>query len=363
MRFQFLVCLCVCLAGCDQPNNSHSEKTSSAPTDAAAANLLRDVSGVWGASQGGLITIDYRDNELRLVIGDDPKFVKLGDIDSDQQTINLLLKRASDNADVIWTLHRVWDQDKASFHLVLILDDGSQDELSFVRKVTADDINRLANLYARTNIPANVVDSGNQLASPTGATAPAPDLPAPAPDSPAPAISNDDNTLIGGTNGGASYTQAQFDHWLTINSQFHTGHDATRDETQFLFYDHNGSIAKATILYPAEQSVQIWTIVYEVPRPGISDAGARQGDVIFSGRADANTGSLSGTSYIFNKNCGKSPFEVHESNQGPGTDGNLTVLVGNAPVVNDQTCQIVRYKELGLDFEELYKGIVVEKKQ
>src|SRR5262249_54145996 len=40
----------------------------------------------------------------------------------------------------------------------------------------------------------------------------------------------------------------------------------------------------------------------------------------------------------------------------------LRVLIGNEPIVNCEICQVIRYKEIGLDFEELYDGIVVEKK-
>jgi hypothetical protein len=369
MRFLGLVCLCLCLAACGQSDNGRSEKTSAAPANVEAADFLQDVSGVWAASQGGLITIDYRDSQLRLVIGNDPKFVKLGEIDSDQQTINLLLKRASDNADIIWTLHRVWDQNKTSFHLVLILDDGSQDELSFVRKVTADDINRLANLYARSASPANVANSGDQLSpAPTGvavdgnaAGGGADDgTPATAPINP----SEDDNAVIGGTNGGAVYTRAQFKRWLAANSSFRSGRtDINDDETQYLYFDHNGSIAKATIVYPAERSVENWTMTYEVPRPGMLEAGAKPGDVIFSGQPDLDTGALSGTSYIFNKKCGKFAFDVREQNQNLGGDGKVRILIGNAPVVDSRTCQVVRYKEVGLDFEQLFDGIVVEKKE
>lgn len=359
MKYLGPIFLCICLAGCDQQSNGHSEKPPSPVTNNESVQLLNDVSGVWAPSQGGLVTIDYRDNELRLVIGDEPKFVKLGAIDTEQQTINLLLKRTSDNTEIIWTLHRVWDQDKTTFHLVLILDDGSNDELSFVRKITADDINRLANLYARTNATADVASAANQATSVTNTQTP---------DSSGAinpsASSGDDNQLIGGTNGGASFTRSQFKYWLATNNQFHIGHsNVDQDETQLLFFNHNGSIARATVLYPASQSTQTWTISYEVPRPGMLDAGAKPGDLIFSGGADVDTGNLSGTSYIFNKRCGKLPFAVHETNTAPGADSKMRVLIGNAPIVDNQTCQVVGYKELGLDFEELYDGIIVEKKQ
>lgn len=156
------------LAGCDQSpsskQNQNAQGNVSPPADSAATQLLTDVTGVW-SSDSGLITIDYLDNQFRFVVGDEPKQVKLGDIDTANETINLLLTRTSDNKEVIWTLRRKWDEKHTSFNLVLITDDGSHSDLGFVRKITADDKNHLANLYAPVSQNSDVTAAASQLQS------------------------------------------------------------------------------------------------------------------------------------------------------------------------------------------------------
>lgn len=138
MKAIFVLILCAALVACGK---SQSDR------DAARASVIGDVSGVWSSSSAGLITIDDRGKQLRFLIGDDPKVAKLGDVDTVNRTVNLLLKRTADGKQIVWTLRRVRDANRTSFHLDVVLDDGSHAELPFVRQVTRDDLDRIASLY------------------------------------------------------------------------------------------------------------------------------------------------------------------------------------------------------------------------
>jgi hypothetical protein len=64
------------------------------------------------------------------------------------------------------------------------------------------------------------------------------------------------------------------------------------------------------------------------PRPGMLDAGARPGSLLFSGQV--SDGQYSGTAYIFNSHCGAIPFQV----KGPILDNDERImLTGQAPRV------------------------------
>jgi len=102
------------------------------------AKLLDDVSGVWRAQDGGLVTINNSKDGLILIIGEKDVAVKLGEVDEDQGTVNLNVT-LNDGKPGIWTIKQIWDSEKKKFTLGFTLHDGTQDELSFVRKVSADD--------------------------------------------------------------------------------------------------------------------------------------------------------------------------------------------------------------------------------
>jgi hypothetical protein len=69
-------------------------------------------------------------------------------------------------------------------------------------------------------------------------------------------------------------------------------------------------------------------VYYQKPRPGMLDAGARPGFLLF--RGEVNNGQYLGTAYIFNPHCGPIPFEV----KGPILDDDKRiVLTGQAPRV------------------------------
>src|SRR5438270_7465528 len=92
-------------------------------------------------------------------------------------------------------------------------------------------------------------------------------------------------------------------------------------------WDHNGSVM---YLVANASSREIY---YQKPRPGMLEAGARSGSLLF--RGEVNDGQYLGTAYIFNAHCGPIPFEVK------GTildDDERIVLTGQAPRVG-QNCR------------------------
>ncbi len=116
---------------------------------------LEEIAGVWRAKgDGAMVSIIYSDKKLGMLIGDNAIPISVGDIDSENKIINLNVT-LSDGKLGIWTLKQVWDKDQKSFHLFFTLHDGTQDELTFVRKVSTDDLNKLANAEER-NKPVSI---------------------------------------------------------------------------------------------------------------------------------------------------------------------------------------------------------------
>jgi uncharacterized protein YecT (DUF1311 family) len=112
-------------------------------------SLLEEMSGVWSPKNGkGLITLDNTEKKFRLVLNDTPTEVTVGAIDNVNHTVNLNITRRDTGKPGVWTVQEIWNQDKSAFHLLLTMHDGEQGEFTFVRKITTDDLNRLAGLYA-----------------------------------------------------------------------------------------------------------------------------------------------------------------------------------------------------------------------
>ena len=106
-------------------------------------------------------------------------------------------------------------------------------------------------------------------------------------------------------------------------------------------WDHNGSVM---YLVANGSSREVY---YQKPRPGMLDAGARPGSLLF--RGDVNNGQYSGTAYIFNLHCGPIPFEV----KGPILDDDKRiVLTGQAPRV-DRDCRTYGSYTSNLEFRRL----------
>src|SRR5882762_11601426 len=96
-------------------------------------------------------------------------------------------------------------------------------------------------------------------------------------------------------------------------------------------WDHNGS----TIYLVATGTSR--EFYYQMPRPGMVHAGARQGSLLFSGRS--TDGRYVGTAYIYNSRCGRIPYKVG----GPILDNyERVVLQGAAPNVGSD-CRIRGY--------------------
>jgi hypothetical protein len=88
-------------------------------------------------------------------------------------------------------------------------------------------------------------------------------------------------------------------------------------------------------------------IFYQKPRPGMLEAGARPGSLLF--RGEINNGQYLGTAYIFNLYCGLIPFEV----KGPiRDDDERIVLTGQAPRVG-RNCRGYETYTSNLEFRRL----------
>ena len=169
--------VCLFLGACDKVQQASPPPAiiippaAPPPTNTANNNktFLDDISGVWRASDGGLFSIVYKDRKFQLLVGDDSLATTVGDIDEVNQTVNLNVTLANGKPG-IWTLRRIWDdKENSSFHLMITLHDGTQDELSFVRKISTDDLNKIA--VAETNIRAGNVSETAAAAAKAGGNA------------------------------------------------------------------------------------------------------------------------------------------------------------------------------------------------
>jgi hypothetical protein len=98
-------------------------------------------------------------------------------------------------------------------------------------------------------------------------------------------------------------------------------------------WDHNGSVMYLVTNGSSRE------FHYQTPRPGMLDAGARPGSVLF--RGELNNGQYVGTAYIFNAHCGPIPFQV----KGSILNNERIVLTGQAEqfgiqAIKNQTRQL-----------------------
>jgi hypothetical protein len=106
-------------------------------------------------------------------------------------------------------------------------------------------------------------------------------------------------------------------------------------------WDHNGSVMYLVANGSSRE------IFYQKPRPGMLEAGARPGSLLFRGQI--NNGQYLGTAYIFNLHCGLIPFEV----KGPILDDDeRIVLTGQAPRVG-RNCRAYESYTSNLEFRQL----------
>jgi hypothetical protein len=114
--------------------------------------------------------------------------------------------------------------------------------------------------------------------------------------------------------------------------------NASSDRTM---WDHNGSVMYLIANGPTRE------FFYEKPRPGMLEAGAKTGSLLF--RGEASNDQYSGTAYIFNLRCGQVPFNV----KGAIVDGgDRIVLTGQAPRIGPN-CQAYASYSTTLEFRWL----------
>jgi hypothetical protein len=114
--------------------------------------------------------------------------------------------------------------------------------------------------------------------------------------------------------------------------------DASPERTM---WDHNGSVM---YLIANGSSREFF---YEKPRPGMLEAGAETGSLLF--RGEVSNGQYSGTAYVFNPKCGQVPFNVKGSIL---DSGERIVLTGPAPRVG-RNCQAYASYSSTLEFRLL----------
>lgn len=145
------LCLCVVFfMGCNKKPEDSVEKTIKVSeldlSQQQKQSLLDEFSGVW-SDNNELMTFYYDGTAVHLIIDDEAKEVKLGDIDLQNETINLLVTKVEDYEQGIITLRRVWNEAKTEFTLNFTGFDGSNVPLGFVRKIGNDDKTRIENIY------------------------------------------------------------------------------------------------------------------------------------------------------------------------------------------------------------------------
>ena len=116
-------------------------------------------------------------------------------------------------------------------------------------------------------------------------------------------------------------------------------------------WDHNGSV-----MYLVE-SGSSREFHYQKPRPGMLEAGARPGSLLFRGQVD--NGQYSGTAYIFNPHCGAIPFQV----KGPALDNDERImLTGQMPQVG-RNCRTYGSYTGNLEFRRLKPADVAQSQE
>lgn len=136
----------------------------------SSPTMLDEIAGVWRAGgDGAMVTIIYVDKKLSLLVNDHSIPISPSEVDTENKTVNLNVT-TQDGKPGVWTIRQLWNANKDAFNLQLTLHDGTQDDLTFVRKISTNDLNKLANAEAK-NSPAAISES--VAANESASTAPA----------------------------------------------------------------------------------------------------------------------------------------------------------------------------------------------
>ncbi len=117
-----------------------------------------------------------------------------------------------------------------------------------------------------------------------------------------------------------------------------TGEAAITDEVKSSRWSHNGS----TLVLYAEGDRRAF--YYDRPRPGMIEAGARRGRLLFKGEIAGER--YVGLAYVFSRRCGPRSYPV----DGPILDEHARVVLrGTAPRV-DEACKVAGHADDELEF-------------
>jgi hypothetical protein len=178
------------LAGCSKDQGSAQQTSSSAPAadpdQAKKVEFLNDISGVWKPDDSnlGLWTFYYADNKLTSVLANTLLPVSVEDVDLANGTVNLNLLGADGSHNII-TIRQVWDTAHTTFTLAATLWNGRQASLGFVRAVSSDDLDQIAQLEAESQPQAG---QSTPVPAASAAQVAPPDTAGPASAAPAPAV-------------------------------------------------------------------------------------------------------------------------------------------------------------------------------
>ena len=106
-------------------------------------DFIQELSGVWrGQADGMLVTLVAVPSSLSLMLDDTYVPTELGAVDLSDKIANVIIRPGTAQSG-IWTFRQVWAIGRAGFALQLTRHDGGQDEFTFVRNITSDDLARL----------------------------------------------------------------------------------------------------------------------------------------------------------------------------------------------------------------------------
>lgn len=95
------------------------------------SSLLSDVSGVWKASDGTIVTIAFEDSlNQKIQLGDTIFPVTISQVDLINNVVVITV--VQDDIEKKWTIQKIIDPDE-SFQILITLANGVQDQLVFVR--------------------------------------------------------------------------------------------------------------------------------------------------------------------------------------------------------------------------------------